>query len=630
MRKQRRVRDSSGLDGLIEKGRAAKLKSFMTRPVTKRRIAGIKDNASTLKTNQDDILEVFAAFYEALYFHSGVEDPSTWTCNTNFFDADFYEIRGSIEKFLKRMKNGKSCAEDGLVAEMLKCGGQHLIDIIATMFADLLAGRGGHPAHWKLNRLMVLFKKGDTTLPKNYRPIVILPVMCKLFSGMLLERIRDTMSEQMLPEEMGFRTDYSCSDLIHTLRMIGEKSIEWGETVWMASLDLEKAFDKIIHTAVFEGLAKAGIDDCTIQAIRELYAGQGAYVDLGSGSRSRLFQILRGVRQGDPLSPSLFANSVRFTMKSLKDKWERSKLGTVVGSNSKEKERISFAMFADDTTLVAKSKRALKIMLHDIQRALADIGLNLNADKCSIQCSVPQASSLVVVDGQQFPVICRDAGFKVLGTRFTLNGSTGAEFDLRMQAAFGKFNELWPLLGKRDSCLRRRLQLFQATVTKSALWCAESWTLTVAQKRHLRAVQRHFLRKIAGPRRAPDEDYIERIRRSTHIAEKRARDTGIECWLMQFLHMKWRWAGRLVRMTSERLAKRSTFWRDSEWWQFQPQGGSAYGVRPFRARPGNILRWEDDMRKFAKSRGWSSWQVEASNETSWENLGDQFAEWAWR
>lgn len=66
----------------------------------------------------------------------------------------------------------------------------------------------------------------------------------------------------------------------------------------MASIDLEKAFDKIIHEAVFEGLAGSGIDPCSIAAVKVMYADQTAYIDLGTGSKSKVFKILRGVRQG--------------------------------------------------------------------------------------------------------------------------------------------------------------------------------------------------------------------------------------------------------------------------------------------------------------------------------------------
>ena len=146
----------------------------------------------------------------------------------------------------------------------------------------------------------------------------------------------------------------------------------------------------------------------------------------------------------------------------------------------------------------------------------------------------------------------------------------------------------------------------------------------------MRAVQRHFLRKIAGPRRAPNEEYVDWIRRATKIAVTKAKEAGIECWLTQFLHMKWKWAGKVCNMTEERLAKRATIWRDSEWWKDQPRGATAYGIRPMRARPGNILRWEDELRKFSESQGWDSWQQTALNDRTWTTHADSFVAWAWR
>ena len=93
---------------------------------------------------------------------------------------------------------------------------------------------------------------------------------------------------------------------------------------------------------------------------------------------------------------------------------------------------------------------------------------------------------------------------------------------------------------------------------------------------------------------------------------------------------KWKWAGKSAQMGEERLARRATFWRDSEWWRDQPRGASAYGVRPMRARPGHFLRWEDDVRKFADYNGWDTWQSVASDNGIWDGLCDQFVQWAWR
>jgi hypothetical protein len=145
-----------------------------------------------------------------------------------------------------------------------------------------------------------LYKKGDATLPKNYRPIAILPVLCKLFSGVLLGRIGPILESLQDPEQGGFRPDYSCSDMVMFIRMVAEKSEEWGVEVWAASLDLEKAFDKVYHNSVVEALMDAGIETDIVRFLWQCYQQQSAYILLNADSKSRLFQILRGVRQGVP------------------------------------------------------------------------------------------------------------------------------------------------------------------------------------------------------------------------------------------------------------------------------------------------------------------------------------------
>ena len=426
---------------------------------------------------------------------------------------------------------------------------------------------------------------------------------------------------------MGFRRDYSCGDLIHVLRQVGEKCIEWGECVWMASLDLEKAFDKIIHIAMLEGLREAGVDECTYQAIQRIYADQCGYVQLEPELRSRFFSILCGVRQGDPLSPILFTNTARAGMQVLKEKWEAKRYGTLVGANA-DIHRLTYVMFADDTTLIAKSRKALKQMLKDVITEMSKLGLNLNVDKCKVQCSqsVIRPRKVLEVNGVSLQVVDREEGFKVLGTTFTLDGSTKAEFESRLNAAWAKFHEMKPLLCKKDANMNKRLRLFEASVSKTALWCADSWTLSVKQKRHLRAVQRAMLRRMVGPGRMPDEEYIPWIIRSTHIAEDRARDAKVNCWLKQHLRLKWQWAGKIANMNEERWAYRLTAWRDSAW---QSEHGAETG-RPLRSRPGNRLRWEDDLRKYATSNGFGTWRTAALSNATWHDHEDKFIECAWR
>ena len=278
-------------------------------------------------------------------------------------------------------------------------------------------------------------------------------------------------------------------------------------------------------------------------------------------------------------------------------------------------------MFADDTTLIARSKRVLAIMLREVKEELGRIGLHLNPDKCFVQCSGvnnPSASHLTV-HAEKYPICSCNAGFKVLGTRVTLNGNVSPEFEDRIRAAWGKFTSLSSVLQKRDASIFKRLRLFDTTVSKTILWCSESWKLTSEQKRKLRTTQRIMLRRIAGPRRKPDEDYVTWIRRATRKAENLAHEAGVKDWVKSYLQQKWKWAAKVVNMPQERWAKQTTLWRDHDWWREQKTS-----PHTTRARPGHFHRWENDFIKFAASKGYESWTQIAQNAGQWSALQEEF------
>ena len=107
-----------------------------------------------------------------------------------------------------------------------------------------------------------------------------------------------------------------------------------------------------------------------------------------------------------------------------------------VGSDLDGKRKLTYIMFADDTTLFAASRLQLVRMIDDAKRLLAEHGLKLNAEKCAVQ-TTKQTSGLVSlhVGGEAIPVVAAHVGFKVLGTQFTLLGRTTSELRMRVSAA---------------------------------------------------------------------------------------------------------------------------------------------------------------------------------------------------
>ena len=86
--------------------------------------------------------------------------------------------------------------------------------------------------------------------------------------------------------------------------------IEWNSSLWSASLDLRKAFDRVEYASLFEALRDQGVHDDYLSILARIYSDQNGQV-----RGSDMFPIERGVKQGDVISPLLFNAALELAMK---------------------------------------------------------------------------------------------------------------------------------------------------------------------------------------------------------------------------------------------------------------------------------------------------------------------------
>ena len=172
------------------------------------------------------------------------------------------------------------------------------------------------------------------------------------------------------------------------------------------------------------------------------------------------------------------------------------------------------------------------------------------------------------------------------------------------------------ILCNRAISLKRRLTLFNATVSSGVLWCTESWALRATDKQHLRVAQNRMLRKIVDVWRNGTESWVEWVIRSTRKFRQIAETAGIKCWISLHSENKWQSAGHVARTSADELVWKVSAWRDEKWQQLQIQSS-----RPLRARPGRWTRWEDAVRQFAGCH----WKSQASDRETWKTQNAHFA-----
>ena len=104
--------------------------------------------------------------------------------------------------------------------------------------------------------LAVIYKKGKTEQPENYRPIALLIIGYKLMASMIQKRLPEAVDDRIDPAQFGFRKGKSTSQPIHIYRRVQEIHEEAGLELVTILLDWEKAFDKIRQGRLRTGCTK--------------------------------------------------------------------------------------------------------------------------------------------------------------------------------------------------------------------------------------------------------------------------------------------------------------------------------------------------------------------------------------
>lgn len=171
------------------------------------------------------------------------------------------------------------------------------------------------------------------------------------------ERLTKELEEKNILSESQaeFRKGRGTMDNIYILDHIVRKyATRRKSDLFCFFVDLKAAFDRVCRTTLWSTMEKLGVSGTLVKRIKEIYQESKNAVRT-NGDISRWFWTDKGVRQGCPLSPSLFAIMIADMEKVL----TRS-LGDIVKIGE---EKITNLAYADDIVLIAKSEESLKVLM---------------------------------------------------------------------------------------------------------------------------------------------------------------------------------------------------------------------------------------------------------------------------
>ena len=132
-------------------------------------------------------------------------------------------------------------------------------DVLAFLF-NLSVHSGIFPDDLKTAVVVPIFKKGESTDKRNYRPISLLPVISKIFEKIIKKQMINFLASTnfLSPNQYGFRQGLSTEDALLKFYSCLMKNLDDKKLCACLFIDITKAFDMVDHRLLLKKLYSIG------------------------------------------------------------------------------------------------------------------------------------------------------------------------------------------------------------------------------------------------------------------------------------------------------------------------------------------------------------------------------------
>ncbi|KAG1471612.1 hypothetical protein G6F56_002028 [Rhizopus delemar] len=180
----------------------------------------------------------------------------------------------TIEMMLSHAPIGKSPGLDGIPFEVYKylhSSSMQFRKLLLQILKDALTGT--FPSSWQHTRMVLLYKKGNSQLLANWRPLSLINTDAKLFTKMIANNLNEVLPTLINPYQTGFMPHRLISDngWINQALMANLKDLDPLSPNVAALLDQEKAYDRVHPEYLRQVLLRFGFPQSLVSCLSDLF-----------------------------------------------------------------------------------------------------------------------------------------------------------------------------------------------------------------------------------------------------------------------------------------------------------------------------------------------------------------------
>jgi hypothetical protein len=246
------------------------------------------------------------------------------------------------------------------------------------------------------NLVVLIPKQTGADKIDQFRPLALANFQFKLISKILANRLSLIAPKIISGHQKGFIRDRHISECIcitsEAINLLDKKS--FGGNLAL-KIDIRKAFDTLDWDFLLLVLKSFGFNQVFCNWIKNILNSAKLSLII-NGKVTGFFNVTRGVRQGDPLSPLLFCIAEEVLSRSISLLVDNGKLDCITGPRGMSLP--SHAFFADDIMIFCKGskKNALAVASLFLEYA-ANSGQIISPSKCMIFSGSISTARLAVI-----------------------------------------------------------------------------------------------------------------------------------------------------------------------------------------------------------------------------------------